>query len=338
MAEHAKERSATGIATTVVLAFVVIVGLLTWMMFFRVEFTEYVLVQTFGKTTAVLDGQTEAGLHFKWPFVQKLVRYDARTFVFEDAMSELSTNDKQNVILTTFCAWRIRDPLKFQTAIRTVKEGQNGIRTKLRAAKGAVIGRRTMADLVNTDPGKMQIEAIEQEILTPVRTEALNDYGVEVIRVGIKSLGLPEAVSNKVIEAMKDERQKEVARFEEAGKAQAQAIRERARAASRQIIAFAERKAGEIRAEGDRAAAKWYRLFEQNWQFAAYLRTLRSLQKELQDRAVILLDGSTLFGVRYFRDGPSLPTKVPGAAPATPPKRKGGGSEVPSPRPAGPSE
>jgi len=298
---------------TVLLVVVALLLLGAWMVFFKVESTEHVLVQTFGKTTRVLNGATDAGLHAKWPFAQQLVRYDARTQVFEDTMNELATNDKQNITLTTFCAWRIVDPVRFQASAREIKDGQERIRIKLRAAKSNVLGKSLMGELVNTDPAKMRIAEIERAILAEVRDEARKDYGVEVQTVGFQTLGLPESVSEKVIDAMKAERQREVDRYKAAGQAEAMAIRERAREAKEQVLAFAERKAGEIEAEGNRAAAQYYKQFEQDWQLAAFLRSLESLKKELTGRTIFLLDGSVIPAAGYFREGPSLPTTVPGA-------------------------
>ena len=96
------------------------------------------------------------------------------------------------------------------------------------------------------------------------------------------------------------------------------------RAAQKQILAFAERKAGEIRAQGDRAAAKYYEQFEQDPQLAAFLRSLESLKKELQGRSIFLMDGSVIPAVRYFRERPSLPTTRP-AARTSPPAPKAAG-------------
>jgi membrane protease subunit HflC len=311
-------------AVASVLLVVVVVGLLlAWMVLFQVEFTEDVLVQTFGKTTRVLRGKTDAGLHARWPFAQQLVHYDARTFVFDDTMNELSTSDQQNITLTTFCAWRIDDPVKFQASIRTIDEAQKRIQTKLRSAKSGVIGKRMMSDLLNTDPQRMRIPEIESEILASVAAEAQRDYGVQVSLVGIKSLGLPQEVAQEAVKAMQDERKKEADILEAAGQAQAQAIRERAREARDKILAFADRKAGEIRSEGARAAAEWYQVFEKNWQLAAFLRSLESLRKELQGRSIFLLDGSEIPAVKYFREGPKLPTQAP--TPPAPATRPAGG-------------
>ncbi len=328
----------TGAAATILLVAVVVLLLLASMVLFTVDFTEHVLVQTFGRTTRVLSGEADAGLHARIPFVQRLVRYDARTFVFEDTMNELATNDKQNITLTTFCAWRIKEPRRFQREIKTVEAAREGIRTRLRAAKSAVIGKRRMAELVNTDPARMHIVEIEEEILAAVAEEVLRDYGAEVMLIGIKSLGLPETVSDRVIESMKKERQKEADRYESTGEAEALAIRERAREAREQILAFAERKAGEIRAQGDAAAAEWYKEFEKNPRLAAFLRSLKSLKKELTGRTVFLLDGSQIPAVRFFREGahlPELPSGVrdaagdPNAPPAATPPRP-----APATRPA----
>jgi membrane protease subunit HflC len=301
----------TGAVASVLLVVVVVGLLLAWMVLFQVEFTEDVLVQTFGKTTSVLRGKADAGLHARWPFAQQLVRYDARTFVFDDTMNELSTSDQQNITLTTFCAWRIDDPVKFQSSIRTIDAAQKGIQTKLRSAKSGVLGKRMMSDLVNTDPRRMRIPEIESEILAAVAAEAQRDYGVQVSLVGIKTLGLPQDVAQEVIKAMQDERKKEADILEAAGQAQAQAIRERAREARDKILAFADRKAGEIRSEGARAAAEWYQVFEKNWQLAAFLRSLEGLKKELQGRSVFLLDGSEIPAVKFFSEGPKLPTQAP---------------------------
>jgi membrane protease subunit HflC len=289
------------------LALGVVVMLLISTVAYQVDFTEYALIKTFGRTTARIDGRDQAGLKFKWPWpIQRLVRYDARTTVFEDTASEVATSDKQNLLVTMYCAWRIADPVLFHRTITTVPAAQDRLRDLMRSAKKDVVGRHNMEDLINTDPSKMQIPRIEEEVLQTVREQAMGNYGADVVRVGIKSLALPKEVTTVVIEAMKEERQRDVRKFEAAGEAQATAIRERAKSASGQILAFANRKAAEIRSEGDRAAATYYKEFARNEPFSMFLRSLESLKTELEAKTVILLDGSELPAVEFFRTGPSL--------------------------------
>jgi len=305
----------------VVLAAIVVVVLLMGTVMYKVSFTEDALVLTFGaaRERDIVRGSEDAGLHFKWPWpIQKVVRYDGRTFVFEDTSSELPTRDKQNMLVTTYCAWRIDDPRKFYVAIEKVNAAQERLRDLLRSAKKDVIGRYNMEAFVNTDPARILLPQIEGEILAAVRRPAEQDYGVQVVRVGIKSLGLPENVTSAVIDAMKEERQRDVRKYESAGEAQATAIRERARTASRQILEFAQRKAAAIRSEGVRRAAETYQDYRENESFSMFLRYLESLEKELSARSVIILDASQIPALRWFKEGPSLPEVVPG--PAEPPK------------------
>jgi regulator of protease activity HflC (stomatin/prohibitin superfamily) len=289
-----------------VLALLVVGALLTNTISYQVDNTEYALIKTFGQTTRQIDGRQDAGLKFKWPWpVQKLVEYDARTSVFEDMANEVPTRDKQNVLMTMGCVWRIKDPSTFNSTVNTPEAAQDTLRKLVRSAKSDVVAKHSMDEMINTDPAKMQLPRIEAEILDSVR-QAADRYGIEVQNIGIKSLVLPKDVSATVIEAMKEERQRDVKKFESAGQAQATAITERAKAASDQILEFARRKAAEIESEGVQAAAKHYQEFAKNERFSMFLRSLESLKKELESKTVILLDGSQLPAVDFFRNGPSL--------------------------------
>ncbi len=297
------------------LAVLVVVALLISTVGFTVdELQDIVLVKTFGRVTKEYRGRDDAGFHWKWPWpVQKLVRYDARTFILEDPYAELTTVDQQNILVTSFCTWRIDDAEKFHQAIVTVKSADQRVRDRLRNHKNNAVSSHRLEELINTDPQKMRISQIEQEILKPLQDEMADEYGIKVRLVGLKLLGLPEIVSAAVIEAQKKEREQFVQEYKAAGEAQATAIRARAERASKQILAFAAAKAMKIRAEGDSAAARYYREFAKNERLGMFLRSLESLRKELMTKAVILLDGSQIPAVKFFREGPSLN----GLAPST---------------------
>ncbi|MHC4294143.1 MAG: protease modulator HflC [Planctomycetota bacterium] len=293
---------------------VVAVLLISTVAFTVDELQDIVLVKTFGRVTEVYSGTDDAGLHLKWPWpVQRLVRYDARTFILEDPYGELTTEDQQNVLLSMYCTWRIQNPVKFHQSVETPRSAVESIRERLHNHKNNVVSRHTLAEFVNTDPQKMRIPQIEAEILEALQGEMAGEYGVEVRSVGLKLIGLPQTVSQAVIEAQKKEREQYVQQYRTAGEAQATAIRARAQRASKQILAFASAKALKIRAEGDSAAAKYYRKFARNERLAMFLRSLESLREELKSKTVILLDGSEIPAVKFFREGPSLP-ELPAAA------------------------
>ena len=295
---------------------VVVVLMLFYTVAFTVSYRQTAVVKTFGKAEEVIYGEKDAGLHWKWPWpIQRLVRYDARMFIFEDTYTETGTNDKQNILVSVFCGWRIKDADTFIRAIRgqaKVKDCEEWLRKSLRDAKGDVIANHSLADFINTDPDKMRLTDIENEILTKIKGSALREYGVEVVTVGIKSMGLPPNVTKKVIDNMQAERKTEADTYRASGNAVADTIRERAKTARNQILAFADAKAELIRAEGEREAAKYYKTFKENEEFAIFLRELKFLTETLTQNSVVVLDSTMLRSVGYFKDGaPDLPVEKP---------------------------
>lgn len=296
----------------ITLAALVVAVFVSYTVAYPVRSTDLVFVTTGGKVDVdkVYDGRDpdETGLKFKWPFpVQAVTRYDARIFMFEDAGTTLSTKDGRQIILTMFCAWRITDPIAFAGDIETVADAQKTIGRSLVDKKSSVVGSRDFAEFINTDPEAMKLPEIEQEIQQALQAEVQQQYGIEIVMVGIKSLALPEETTASVIEAMKAEKQKEVTELQTTGTAYADTIRSRADVASQRILAFANRRAAEIEAEGYSEAVLLYEKFAEDPAFAMYLRELESLETGLSSNAVFMLDGSKIPAVGWFFDGPSVP-------------------------------
>lgn len=295
-----------GYVGIIILAALVVLSLLTYMVTYTVKSTEVTLVTTFGKVNpdTVYDGTdaAQAGLKFKWPFIQKLVRYDARVFELDAPHSEVTTSDSLNILLTMYCQWRVRDPVTFYSEAETVKDAEDKIRETLRSAEANVLSQHTMEELVSTDPDRMKLGQIEQEVADRLREVVEETFGVEIVAVGVRALGLPESTTEKVIEAMKEERQKEIKSYQSQGTALANAIKSRASSASNTILTFAALRAADIRTEGERLAARQYEQYT-NPDFAMFLRSMESLKQELSGRAVFMLDGSEIPAIKIFSTG-----------------------------------
>lgn len=303
-----------------VLALLIVVVLLASTVFFQVDQTrDIVLVKTFSQVTALyqpLHNPEDAGLHFKWPWpIQQIVRYDSRINVMEDPEQEIPTKDKQNVLVNMYCAWRIADPKEFNKVAGTFSQGQDTITARLQNCKRNIIGEHDMSDLVNTE--KMQLKQVEADILAEL-SQQMKEYGVEITRVGIKTLALSEKISQAVIDTQIKERAQEAERYRANGDAQALAIRSRAEAASSQIMSFAARKADNIATEGVRDSARYYSAFQKNERLSMFLRSLDSLRKELKSRAIIILPSDYNPALNFFKNAPSLEAMKPMALDATP--------------------
>ncbi len=297
----------------ITLAALVVVSLAMYTFAFQVdEQQDIVLVETFGKVTRTIIGRDDPGLKFKWPYpVQNIVRYDARGDVFEDTGDQVSTSDKQTIIVTAFCAWRIADPVQFHKAVKSddpsekVAVIESRIRNIVRSAKSGVVSSHEMADFINTDPLRMKLEEIEDKIEARAAGEVMKTFGVEIVDIGIKSFALPESVTEEVINASKAERQRDVSSYKAEGEAVATAIVQRATSDSQQIVDFAKRKAKEIRSRGDKAAAEVYAKYT-DAEFANFLRALEALKVELAEKTIFVLDGTGLPHIRWFKDGPDI--------------------------------
>ena len=50
------------------------------------------------------------GLHFKLPFIQKVVYFDARVLDYAASSREAFTVDKKTIVLDNYARWRLSDP------------------------------------------------------------------------------------------------------------------------------------------------------------------------------------------------------------------------------------
>lgn len=305
------------------LAVLIVAALLVSTVTYQVdELKDIVLVKRFYRVVGPpMKGTDDAGIKVKWPWpIETIVRYDSRESILEDPYEQVLTSDNQSVILNMFCNWRIANAVALDRRVPSVQKAQESLRALLKSIKGNVIVQYRMSDIINTDPRLMKLSEIEDRILADLKKQAMESYGIEVTRVGVKVLGLTEGISEAVIDNQIKERQQEAENYRSAGDAQATAIIKRASAASSEILAFAQRRASNIRTEGVRDAARYYGTFKQNERLSMFLRSLDSLRKEMASRTVIILDSSQNPAVDFFQNGPSLENmKVPATAPANNP-------------------
>lgn len=266
--------------------------LVMYMVTYEVRTTEVGILKTFGRADES-DVITEAGFGWKWPPpVQQLVRYDTRIHVLQDTFEETATRDQKNLVVMAYAAWRISDPLQFHKSVKpdTRDEGADRIKDLLRSHKNDVIGRYDLANFVSTDSAELRFDEIEQKLLARVRNDASSKYGIEVVALGIQRLTLPQSITEQVFERMRKTRDKIASDYKSEGEAEAARIVSEARKISAEIMAYANRRADNIRAEGSRQAAEYYRVFEENPQFALFLQSLDFYDKTLSKYTTVLLD------------------------------------------------
>ena len=299
---------------------IVIFGLLLFL--YQVRTTEVAVVTTFGRPSVV---RTEPGLYAKapWP-IQKVHKLDKRIQNIESQFNETYTSDGFTLLASVYAGWSITDPAAFFPKFSggSVENAERALEALIRSAKNEVIGRHAFGEFISTDPEKLRFAQIEAEILQKVRQQVqANNYGVEVVFLGIKRLGIPESVTQNVFERMETERQVLVSSIEQEGRREADVIRAKADSEAAQLIAQADATATRIRGEAEAEAAKSFEVFRQNPELANLLLRLTGLEMFLRDRTTLILDQNTspldLLTKPEATGAPAMPSPRQGSNPAT---------------------
>ena len=83
---------------------------------FTVRENEYACTVRFQK---IIDTSSEAGLHFKVPFVDSVKYFTKATQLYDIPPSEVLTSDKQNMTVDCYVLWSISDPKLFYQTLTT---------------------------------------------------------------------------------------------------------------------------------------------------------------------------------------------------------------------------
>lgn len=278
------------IAVTIFIVLIVSIMVL-YFVSFQVREIESALITTFGKSTRQI---TEPGWYFKWPApIERVYKFDSRMRVFEADLGETTTKGAVPIIVNTYIVWKIAEPLVFFNAVGTVKEAENKLLNQLSDTQNKIIGQHDFAEFVNSDPTKIKFEDIQNEMLADLQQPIMADYGIEVKTLGIRQLKISEDVSKDVFERMRAERNRKTEATIAEGNAEAAKIKTDADSKKTELLAAAEARAKAIRAEGDAEAAKYYKLLDEDPEFAIFLRNIDALKKYLEKRSTIVFSADT---------------------------------------------
>ncbi len=287
----------------ILVALIVIVVIACMMCAFQVRFTETVVVTRFDR---ILENKEyEPGLHFKapWP-IDRVHRFDTRLRVFETEFRQAATRDQKTVILTSYATWRVQDGRKFLESVGSEDVAAPKIRDLLENQVQLVLRRYDLDQLVNTEEDQMKMPQLEKEFLEGVQGEgaaeagaaaagvkkaAMDRYGIEIVSVGVKRLGLPESVTKDVFDRMMAERENVARKLRAEGESEARAIRDEAKEVAQKIRARAEAYAKNIVGEGEAMAASYYAYFEKNRELADFLKKLESVETILKSGQITLV-------------------------------------------------
>jgi membrane protease subunit HflC len=161
---------------------------------------------------------------------------------------------------------------------------------------GAAFGSVPFEALVSTDPDKMRLGAIVEQVEQRVRDTAARAYGINLVSLRVERLAFPQQNEASVFQRMRAERQRIAKQFRSEGEEQSLRIRAEADRERAGILAEAERKAADIRGQAEAEAARVYAdVLAEAPEFYRFVRTLEAYDKIIdKDTTVILPADSPL--------------------------------------------
>ena len=269
---------------------------------FVVKESETAIVLNLGK---VVRTGLEPGLHFKWPLVDEVRKFDARILTITRTDERYLTSEQQDVLVDFFANWRITDVRTYYRAVSGGNEQAAELRLSpiVVEALRNVINRSTLRQLA--EGGRASISS---ELLANIN-RATAALGIEVVDVRIKRIDLPDddvagqdSVLDRVYARMRADRTEEANRKRAEGQEAAAKIKAEADRERRVILANAERDAQRLRGEGDaRATELAAAAYGQDPEFYAFYRSLEAYRNAMADgQTTIVLDPDSEF-LQYFR-------------------------------------
>lgn len=187
---------------------------------FTVAEDEYACTVRFSK---IIDTTSEAGLHFKLPFVDSVKYFTDATQLYDIPPSEVLTSDKQNMTVDCYILWRISDPKLFYQTLGSTAKAEERLDAITYSALKTDMGTLAQADIINMNDGAER-NTIYDDITVKVDAAA-KSYGIHVEDVKIKRFDLPESNLNAVYGRMISERNQMAEKYTADGNYDASIIR-----------------------------------------------------------------------------------------------------------------
>lgn len=256
---------------------------------------ERAIVSRFGKILKD-DGITRIyapGLHIKIPMIDKIKFLDSRIQTLDGAPDRFVTSEKKDLMVDSYVKWRIKDFEKYYLSTNggIKANAESLLQRKISNDLRTEFGLRTIKEIVSGSRDELQQDTLKNA------SESAADLGIEVVDVRVKQINLPANVSSSIYQRMRAERTAVAKEHRAQGMEQSEIIKATTDASVTIMLADAQRKALEVRGEGDAVAAKIYAdSFNQDPEFYSFLRSLEAYKASFEgDSNVMVLEPDSDF-------------------------------------------
>jgi membrane protease subunit HflC len=276
--------------------------------FFVISEIEQAIVTRFGEPVG--SAIQTAGLHFKFPVIDKVYRFDKRIMEWDGEPRQIPTSDKRFIWVDTFSRWQIVDPLKFYETTRTEERAHSRLDDIVGGDVRDMVSSFRLIDFVRNSNREMEYSVEFEEIdgtkakqesifygrktiadsIHTISSPQIEEYGIKLIDVQIKRLNYVDEVRQNVYARMISERMKIAEKYRSEGQGNAAEILGKLRRELDQIESQAYKTAQEIIGKADAQAILIYAdAYNKDPQFYEFFKTLETYEKTINEKTVMIM-------------------------------------------------
>jgi membrane protease subunit HflC len=276
---------------------------------YTVREDQQVILTQFGKSIG--DPITEAGLHFKLPFIVKVNVIEKRVLAWDGESAQMPTRDKTYIQVDTFARWEISEPLVYFKTLRDERSALSRLDDILGSVTRNAVAKHDLLEVVRSTkdrkPEKTDLQTEEGAVFEPIKIgrreiennvyqiakTKLEDIGINLLDLRFKRINYNQSVAPQIYEQMISERQQIAERFRSEGAGEAARTMGKMEREVKRIESEAYRKIqsilGEADAESTRIYAEAYGGTPERESFYEFVKTLEAYDKILDENTTVIL-------------------------------------------------
>jgi membrane protease subunit HflC len=263
---------------------------------------------------------TSAGMHIKFPFIQKTNYFDKRWLEWNGDPNQIPTKEKKYIWVDTYARWRISDPLVFFQRVRDERGAQSRLDDIIDGETRNVIAKYDLIEIVRSSNRIMELtdEAIlleSSEVIAKIEvgrekiaqiilenaSKITPQFGVELRDVRVKRINYVDEVQQKVFDRMIAERKRIASKYRSEGDGKSAEIHGQKEKELKRIQSEAYRTAQEIKGKADADATRIYaQAYNLDPEFYQFLKTLETYRTSLDSETWLLLSTDSEF-LKFLR-------------------------------------
>ncbi len=266
--------------------------------------------------------KTGAGLRLKWPFVERVHRFDSRLLTWKGDTTQISTMDLRTLNIDTAGFWRILDPIKFYERFSNRREAISLIGGVINSKIEDILSRTRLIEAVRNENLELEervrkrlekaedtegndeddIEEVEaakirygrkkliEKIMDGLVEKLEKRFGVRLIDIMFTRLNYTQSVRQNVYDRMISERQRIAERYRARGRRTKLEIEGKVSRQKDEMLSKADREVKNILGEAERDRIQIHAgAFSKAPKFFHFYRSLEVYRESLGKNTTLLL-------------------------------------------------